>query len=655
MMEVSGAESFAIRSTLLPDLSADCISTIVSMLPFVDVTSLLLSGSSTLSSRIIRQVREIDVLLGTGNKLPLNAYNFPHLHSLSIKAKELEFGGYGNHINHEPYLVDNDVLVKPHNTLSKLVLHGYLAFTILLPSDTHGPLEELLPNLLSLNLASSAQLTARYFDHIPSTLTELSLSPGNSEIFALSIFNKLPRTMATLNLQHVFFEHENESLESISFPPALTSFTTSASLSLSIIADLPRTLQTLEFELATYGGTNMLKVSDLPPSLTSLVIPNVAWSMHPYYLLLDVPLSSYRLNTLILPDDVFYLITDENKNLNSNVKTLNGILPPTLTSFSGIKWLHGATDWYMTTPRLEFGELSESVFQNRFPSNLPPLRSLTLPKDINAHEVEVAIPSTITKLVAPVKDTPEWLRVIGKLTRLQDLELFVDTVLPSDGFWNLMKTRLVRLSATICHLQSLDDIQLGWTHLKSLEFVCRSIKPSTRIDLEIPDYSANRGSEQKIFQFPSTLTNLDLRVVASLDFISYSFSNLVHLQKIRFASSLDQEGFIPGALASLPLSVTSLTLFVRSELNPALLAALPRNLLFLSLLNDKVRLISEEHVKALPKTLLALSASLLRVDSSKHWTFGEHLPNLLVAPSNLGTPKAHLEVRRQERIAGTLN
>ena len=635
-MEVYGAESFAgWRSTLLPDLSAECISIIVSLLPFVDVTSLLLSGSSTLSSRIIRQVREIDVLLGAGNKLPLNAYNFPHLHSLSIKANLITFEDPKEIVVYEPYLVDNDILVKPHNTLSKLVLHGYLAFTILLPSNTHGPLEELLPNLLSLNLASPDHFKDHHTNNIPSTLTELFLSACPSDRLPISTANKLPRTLTTLTLHNIPFKLGNDSLESISFPPALTSYITSSPLPLTIIAYLPRSLQTLEFGNGSIEGTTVLKVSDLPPSLTSLVIPDEDKYIT-HYLALDIPLTSFGLKTLILPKQRFHLITDAN-NLESSLTTLNGVLPPTLTSFAGISKLFLDIDWCNTTPLLEDCDI---MFSTEIPFNLPPLRSLILSQQLNTRYIATTMPATLTKLTAHVFYTPEWLDAISKLTRLQDLILCSSNVLPSDGFWNMMKTRLTSLACSVESFESLQDLQ-GWERLESLHL------PSYGGDAPKILESAEDG-HQATLSLPTTVTNL--RISFALPLFTYlSFSNLTRLEtlKLSFTLSDSEETILP---CSLPPSLKSFSVFTFRPVALSLYAALPNNLKSLEIEYFGEQAIGEEHFQAMPKSLVAIRAPYQKLNTPKGWSIGSHLPNLVYGFGNINS-RASIEMQRQKHVA----
>ena len=644
-METSGAESFAnTRSTLLSDLSTDCISTIVSMLPFVDLTSLLLSGSSTLSSRIIRQVRETDVLLGTGNKLPLNAYNFPHLHSLSIIAKIITVNSSWSRVVYEPYLVDYDILVKPHNTLSKLVLHGYLSFTILRPSDVHRPLDELLPNLLTLDLASPTRFYPRYINYIPSTLTELSLFPGSCDILPIAVVNKLPRTLTTLTLHNIPFKIGNESIELLSFPPALTSFVTGECLPLSLVEHLPRTLQTLEFNHGTTSDSISFKVSHFPPSLTSLAIPGLGWKDTPHYLKFDIPLSSYRLKTLKIPSKYPRLIEDGTYNLDALITTLNRALPPTLTSLNLQQNLLRSIDFAVTTPLLQDCPVK---FDEPIPINLPPLRSIDLTGSTSTHDPS-RLPVTLTKLSASISNTPEWLGAISKLTQLQDLQLNSVAALPSDGFWNLMKTRLTRLSSSSSSIESLQDLD-GWQRLEFLNFYATN--PVTI------NNTMDASSQQVSLRLTSTLTALDFTVPsAQLDVLNASFANLTQLKRLTLAITDNNDTNLAAcSIPSLPSSLTHLCLYTFRLPDLLMYSELPRNLrsLRIEYLGSSCGSITEEHVKSMPKSLVAFDAYQMALIGS-NWSLGTYLPNLSYSHFENINSRASLEVQRQEQVAQSL-
>ena len=548
--------------------------------------------------------------------------------------------------------MENRILVKPHKTLSKLVLHGNLAFTILAPSGIHKPLGELLPNLLTLELAASVAFEPIYVDRLPPTLTELSVTAGDLGRLPISVINKLPRTLASLTLRSIPFECNEEPLDSISFPPALTSFITRARFPFGLIKYMPRTLRTLRFWSFADDDFRVLKVSDLPPSLTSLTLPSPRTFMDYYYLLLDLPLTLLPLNTLVLPNKDFKLITDAN-NLESSVTTLDGILPPTLTTFYGVKELHGATNWLNTTPRLKECELDDSVFRTSTPSSLPPSDSSALR---SIHVIDTVIPMTLTKLIASVSDHPNWLRAIPKLTHLECLKLQDESLLPSDGFWNLMKTRLTRLRVRLTTFESLDDLQHGWTRLKSLKLSCLEVAPGSKISTELQDYSADLGSERKIFQFPSTLTYLNIAVDSIVSFMIWSLSNLTQLKRLNFKlRSEGPQAFLVDALSSLPPSVTNLSMLLCCEVTVPILRALPPKLLILkSECNEKYErneLVGEKHAKAMPKSLSALDMPWAKTDRATDWSFGPHLPKLIYCSRHIGTSKAYLELKRQEYYA----
>lgn len=542
------------------------------------------------------------------NVYPTHAFNYPRLRSLTVKTRQFSVAP---RTEYDPYLVRNDELVKAHNTLSRLKIHGSSAFTVLLASKTRPAIGVLLPSLTSLILESNGHFSGKHFHNIPPKLTHLSLrstwhqSNSSATILPCSLISLLPRTLEMLDIPSILFDNKHREIESISFPPALTHALIGFKYINPILKILPTSMVSLSIHLTYHGDLETLKSSNLTrlASLTSFTLESSRIS-----LMLDAPFSP-TITELHLPKFPFPLLTGDSQRLAD----LNGLLPRSLTSLRGLHATYEATNWDNMFPLLKHLELQLSGVPPQ--TILPPLVSIDIGSLDHIDGIDRLLPDTLTNLRTYIREHPEWLTAIAKLTRLEHLEILHGKIaLSSHGIWNVLKPRLKSLSTSLGAFGLIEDIGCGWTKLHTLSLQVYSDGTRGPLPARSPNddiFTQTTG----ISLLPSNLTSLTLLLETHHNAFLQSLKYLLQLKTLNLkimASDDTVEIEQEEALLKLPNTLTSLTLRTCRPLPLDMLKSLPTGLIALFIQLDSLANMewTENHILAL-KLLKRSSLTLL--------------------------------------------
>lgn len=692
----TGAETSAQASTRFDQLSDECVGLVALYLRYHDLTALLLSGSTGLRAKIDRGVQEICAQIPSLGRYPLQAFKYPHLRRLTIAS----VGSTNPLPLFQPMLAKDDVLVpiEGHENLDFLEIHSTLAFTVLYDRPSHGKLADLLPRLRTLRMSGNGSFNPRILANAPPQLTELSIRLRDSYARRAPVtgldsasISSLPRNLETLSLVGVSLALKaDETLETLSFPPNLTSLKIWCLAVAQLVPLLPTSMRTISLAmraspLGHHGNsTHTLRTSDLHrfKALNKLVIRCPIF-LEQLCLVLDQPFPA-TLTTLKLPDfvsDFQYQYVSPNPssnephpqgvNTNSHLQTLKSALPSSLTSLHGLDQQHPEIDWLQGFPLLKYARIEEGVWSQlpRF-TTLPPLVELSFGNHDIDDTLVKALPVTLTRLQASLKNTPVWLETIAKLTRLTILHLTSKTQqLPSKGFWNVVKDRLTNLEVRPDYLESFGDLGGDWKKLQSLHFSANneSLKrPSLKYELDniyaasSSDYEAGKP----YLRFPANITRLQLVLGSQYAHFCHPISYLAKLQHFLLIfnpwSGMEE---VPEAesplqmFKSLPDSLTYLRYSSRFRVSPDILRKLPKKLRILAMFVDlKDGVWNKEHLASLPPSL---STCQLNAADSPDLNFGdvsELMPRTLLEFSMgafqvlEGRSEAMIEIERQQGI-----
>lgn len=625
--------STAKSATRFDLISDECVGLIASLLTFEDLKSITLIGSSALNAKIHRSVEEIRVSVPSLGKWPLQAFRYPKLRSLTIKSESADF----EIAIYSPMIVENGLLIpaEGHQHLQSLEIHSPFSFALLSEDSDCLPLQKYLPSLVSLNLVGDGYFDSEKLVNLPPTLTDLFLKPRQTlrHIYTGALISALPRTLTSLvlagniqledniGLQPSFSLGPHRSKKAVDpvFPPHLTKLHYKAEYPGPTLALIPLSVTDLKVKSGYIQDILHFKVSHLlPPRLASFEL-NVPLATRHLAIVLDRPFPA-SLTKLKLPHGVLQLVDSNNVPAD-----LNLYLPPSITSFTGLDNLHEQINWSKTLPALKDAFIDKSAFQTETPiSSFPPLTTLRIPKGIINAETLRALPSTLTTLLAAVQNEPVWLETMARLTRLEILDLHHSSgVLPSHGFWDLMRTRLQRLGTSFGPLESIEALNGEWTRLKILDLSdshLETMKP------ELAQYqsdfyaqpktgdeepTASSHSPRKRIRLSSTLETVHLNLRTEFAILRDSLQDLKQLKRcsLAFLDWPKQEAVEMchpySILSHLPSSVTYLQCHFQQMPKPEHMASLPNGLKTLNFTVHRVEAIwTDNHLRCLPPNLV---------------------------------------------------
>lgn len=661
MSEDATASSFG--STTLESVSDECIDLITRHLAYFDVRALELCGSRALSARIERGVSQVRVLVPSLGEWPLHAFNYRNMRSLEV-------GNAGRECTQKlttPVVAKDDVLIPQagHKQIERLVIRTVLCFSVL---HLNGPsLHELLPNLRSLELLGEGAFKPEVlFKNLPPNLTFLRLKPTGITRYVhrdipTSLIASLPRSLETLLLQDCYIGNESEPFGpeiQLSFPPTLTRLQFTTTYILPALEAVPKSVTDLKLEKKYMALHQELIVS----KLHSLNLKRFVFKCDDAYkkasLVLDKPFPS-TLTSLKLPDEFLWFVEGEDMTKEPR---LDIYLPPSLTSFHGLYRQHKLINWGTTLPLLKHADIHKSVFKETIPTKLPPLLSLRINDIALKDETVQAFPTTLTHLRATIEYTPVWLEKIESLEALTELEINESSViLPSIGFWNHLRMRLTTLQCATVHFQSLDDLCTDWPNLTGLGLLCGYNE--TYGPKDFGDWTVDASDmDHKLFQLPSTLKQLHLKIVTNFDFFGHSLAYLDKLEWISINVPIVEYDEQQAAqtfeqLKTLPESLTRFSIDTPIAIPPAYVQCLPKNVKELDLrrtiVNPTGNPWTNEHFQHLPPK----TAFVFAQDAKPNYDeIKEHLPPTLALglhfePSTDLTP-AMKELHRQGELFG---
>lgn len=610
---------------------------IVSYLRYDDINRLSLTGERLIRYRLQRGVSEIDMNLRSFAVFPISVFNYPQLKHLTVTNNTVR-RNYGP-TEFEPYYAPNG-LVKAHNLLASLELHGSLVFTILEPAKS---LESLLPSLTALKLVSNGYLDKQHFQTLPSKLIHLTIrsrwhrkSYPTSDIEFMDAIPKLPRTLQTFDVSRITFNTEYRQTPISDFPPTLTHLRILVDDVNYVLKIMPSTLTDLDIS-GRWTEAEQFVVSEFSaqfPNLTSFSL-YIKSGESRCNMVVNTSFS-HKIKKLKLPFDLPHLVDGAGKALTS----LDTLLPPSLTFFHGLDGHYPTTNWSSTVPLLQHVREASSLFDgsliNSLPS-LPPLLSLRLPRLEHPERLSSLLPSSVTNLVAVCHSDPGWTAAIEGLLNLESLTLRrgeSTSPLPL-SFWESMKPRLTSLTTSIGYFDSLDDLK-GWKRLSNLHlkvpetrYIPRAMQDELRSYAEHGNTSTETGiiddmttteNEQKLVRFPSSLTFLSLDLNARASVFLNPVSYLTQLKSLTVAvvgvtrptkKQKKAKDCNEGRTPSWP------TLLQQKLL--VLIASVPRDLTNFALVTPFE--VSADTLRSLPKTLTRLVV-LPDIDHQKNETYG---------------------------------
>lgn len=588
-MEATRAQIPALRFSAL---SEECLSVIFSYLAFSGINALFISGNRLVRSKLDRLVVKIAAEMKPLNVYPITAFDYSRIRSLAVKTNKVSTEYY--HSAFQPYYAPKG-LVKSHNSLESLEIHGSLCFTILEPSKTLG---SLLPNLTNLKLVGNGYLDATYFQNLPSKLIHLTLatywhfeSGAPEYLQCFSVMHHLPHTLQTLDVRPITFGVVFQPKKIDNFPPALTYLRFRVSDALPALASMPSSLITLRITARWTGFDDKFIVSKFSnrfPNLTYLSFK--LQSGKSFFDIVADERFSHNLKELKLPRELRNITDGAGEVLNS----LDCVLPPSLTLFEGLEKYWRSTNWSTTVPLLQhalYYDRIAPIYHVLPRSLLPPLLSLELPLLDDYEGLENTLPTSITKLNAQASSHPSWLMAIENLFNLKELILIKHPsllALPSHC-WSTLKPRLEVLEVDLRNLETIEDLAQGWQKLQRLilRFPLNSSIPKTMQD-------GLRSYQDKLLEYPSTLTTLGLTLAAHVEVFTNSIQDLTKLTVLSLhilplpkkasAQLINRlQNQFEKTTSELPPSLTELGLFVPCELSVEAMRALPRSITILNL------------------------------------------------------------------------
>lgn len=697
MEGVEATEMPAEQSTLLDSISDECLGYVTRYLAYSDLVLVELIGCKLLNTKLYRCVQEIEHFIGACPKFPTSILSFSHLRSLTLKPS------YDCHYGFQPAILPNNgsKLMLAHKTLENLQITSVLALTLLDHEVGQPSLASLLPNLKILKINSDHTFLPRMLHNLPSTLIEfeLVLSRNRHRFLCPEVpimdFARLPRSLTSLVCQNLTFairKTKNFGPPSPSnfpglFPPHLTKLAIETSHDAYIIKYAPRSLTDLSVEACDlsddqneveeasmddnrlpkdesdtldYDVATRIMLSDLPSNLTSFALH------HEFHLWRTfVPDASFpaNLTRLSIPSECVIEGQDEGIDFAS-------VFPPSLMWIEGIHF-----NYLLPNQRnLILGSHQASVCPESpgylsFP--LPSLHTLDCSAISPLPTLITAFPSTITKLVCNLTDSPQWAKAILNMPKLKHLRCpNARTPIPFSPFWEVLHTQLESLETSVEHFDRIESVLGPWINLKSL-IVWRSLehgrkRKSPSLGLSLPfavDWSVPLDTLPSL---PSTLRRLVLQDFPHPAF----FHNLCSLSSLEELSLPEVDPIIVGAgvipasvdeiaknafwsfLEKLPHSLHSLSICIPSNLPRERLDHLPRHLSVLTLTIIRV----EERIQVVLPHPHRIPASLIRIRilpstlSASLPPIAEYRCHITTSPGKGNPTHAHLELKRQLQI-----
>ena len=612
------------KPTSLDSLSDECIDFLTRYWDYYDIRALELCGNHSLSARIERSVSKVRVVVPSLGEWPLHAFNYRNLRSLEV----YHAGSGPKYKKTAPILVKDDLLIpkEGHKSLDSLTIHMSLSFSILYALSPS--LQELLPLLRTLDLEGAGVFKPlKLFKNLPSTLTHLRLKPTGEGAHVLSsipasLIEMLPRSLETLMLENCDIALDKglaTDPSQLSFPPGLTHLRFTTTHLQPAIQAIPKSVTNLKLRKTHLAGRQQLVVS----SLRRLHLKRFGFSCSSASmtvdLVLDMPFPP-TLTSISLPTR-FKEFVDE--GAITTKPRLDRYFPPSLTSFKGLYSVHDLINWGVTLPNLRYGQIWRSVFEGDAPRKIPPLVMMSL-EGVHLADVMIrALPITLESLSATVFNTPVWMEKFETLKSLTYLELgHHGPVLPSIGFWDLMRERLTDLRCCTYNFESLGDMCTDWTKLRSLSLYCTADERSGPADYKQCTFDPS-NTDLKLLRLPASLEVLYLAIGNNCAFFGHSLGYLTKLKNFTLgtfgteytSSAADTEGHTPFFMfaKNLPPSLTHASIDTPTPLPVEYMGFLPKSLRDLSLSSRQSSrdtiLWTEEHFRRLPPKLAFLSVA----------------------------------------------
>lgn len=458
---VSSQELGKSNARCLNRFSSEVLAQIAHALPPIDLVKLKICGNRHLIRKIRQDLEILTVLVSPLSNWPADAFNHRHLRTLRVLP---DLKGMFH-----PVLAAMDDLMPPvaHPCLVTLEVSVILGLSLLRPQTPSQSLKDVLPALQSLSLSGTGYFEPSYLENVPRTLTDLRVkvqvsSPRLLPNFAAGIMPELPPGLTTLKLKGMVLSFTGDE-DWAKLPSTITSLSIGIELGngafkipiigirrLSIYGMMPQAIGYQGFRLDVPQRIEKLRIvsepslplfvkQPFPTSLTDLRLPQASWFVADP----SVGGVRWRDTTTLLPPS---LTRVEGVNLAREIKYHHALLP--LCKKSRIVMEPEYADpLFDLAEEVEFADpytLTHGLWQD-------------------------PLPTTITKLTTRVLISEPWLRNLAQLVNLRHLHLErQSSPMPSQGFWNLMHTRLETLSTALGPTNSLTDIEGPWTNLKSL-------------------------------------------------------------------------------------------------------------------------------------------------------------------------------------------
>lgn len=179
--------------------SDDSLQNILFYLTERDISRLLTTGSKLLTLRVRQNATDIVYVPEFPFIYPFAAYKLPNMQSLSIVGIDEDTPRYISTSNRSP------LPLEPVLSMKKLVLEFPTSAGVLAPDDAGRWLNWAFPNLTSLVVRSLAPQSAFSVDedwpnHLPETLTSLTVELSLHRSLSTSIFESLPKGLQTIRI-----------------------------------------------------------------------------------------------------------------------------------------------------------------------------------------------------------------------------------------------------------------------------------------------------------------------------------------------------------------------------------------------------------------------------------------------------------------------